>query len=101
MYPKDSVPRNDNGNLAGYIHVDLRQDVTGPDYVDRAKQVLSKQVALPTGHNADPEELVTSVKVTALREEGGRQLADLDVRLTNAEGEEKVVGTATVALAAA
>ena len=45
------------------------------------------------------EELITSVIVTALRSEDGRELADLDVRLANAEGEEKVVGTATVALA--
>ena len=30
--------RNDNGKLAGYIYVDL-QNVTGPDYVDRAQAV--------------------------------------------------------------
>ena len=30
--------RNDNGKLAGYIYVDLR-DITGPDYVERARAV--------------------------------------------------------------
>jgi acyl dehydratase len=41
------------------------------------------------------EELITSVVVAGLREEDGRTLVDLDVRLSNAEGEEKVVGNAT------
>ena len=45
------------------------------------------------------EELITSVTVSAVRDEAGERLADLDVRLTNADGEEKVVGTATVRLA--
>ena len=45
------------------------------------------------------EELITSVTVSALREDEDGALADLDVRLTNAEGEEKVVGAATVRLA--
>ena len=34
--------RNDNGKLAGYIYVDL-QDVTGPDYVDRAQAVPARR----------------------------------------------------------
>jgi copper/silver efflux system protein len=38
--------RDDNGKLAGYIYVDV-QNVTGPDYVDRAQQVLSSSVKLP------------------------------------------------------
>ena len=29
--------RNDNGELAGYIYVYLR-DVTGPEYVERARE---------------------------------------------------------------
>ncbi len=41
------------------------------------------------------EELITSVVVAGLREEDGRTLVDLDVRLSNADGEEKVVGNAT------
>jgi Cu(I)/Ag(I) efflux system membrane protein CusA/SilA len=41
--------RDDNGKLSGYIYVDL-ENVTGPDYVDRAQQVLSKSVTLPTGY---------------------------------------------------
>ena len=41
------------------------------------------------------EELRTKVVVTAKRTEGVDHLIDLDVRLQNAEGEEKVVGDAT------
>jgi acyl dehydratase len=41
------------------------------------------------------EKLVTKIVVTAKRTEGGEHLVDLDVRLHNAEGEEKVVGEAT------
>src|SRR5437867_11341888 len=44
--------RNDNGNLAGYIYVDLR-DVTAPDYVDRAQALLAKNVMLPTGYSIE------------------------------------------------
>jgi len=44
------------------------------------------------------EELVTHVSVSALREHEGRHLADLDVSLSNAEGEVKVVGSATAEL---
>src|SRR4029077_11258770 len=40
--------RNDNGNLAGYIYIDLR-DVTAPDYVERAQALLAKNITLPTG----------------------------------------------------
>jgi Cu(I)/Ag(I) efflux system membrane protein CusA/SilA len=41
--------RDDNGKLSGYIYVDL-QNVTGPDYVERAQQVLAKSLTLPTGY---------------------------------------------------
>ena len=41
--------RNDNGKLAGYIYVDV-QDVTGPDYVDSARQFLAQNLTLPTGY---------------------------------------------------
>ena len=41
------------------------------------------------------EELVTQVTVTGTRDENGTTLVDLDVRLTNAEGEEKVLGNAS------
>jgi len=43
--------RNDNGSLAGYIYIDLLQGVTGPDYVERAQQLLAKNVTLPTGYS--------------------------------------------------
>jgi Cu(I)/Ag(I) efflux system membrane protein CusA/SilA len=44
--------RNDNGNLAGYIYVDI-QNVTGPDYVDNAQAFLAKNVSLPTGYSVE------------------------------------------------
>lgn len=45
------------------------------------------------------EQLTTKVVVTGKRAEGDRNLVDLDVRLTNENGEEKVVGEATALLA--
>jgi acyl dehydratase len=45
------------------------------------------------------EELITHVTVTGTRELDGKDVVDLDVRLTNAEGEEKVVGTASAWIA--
>src|SRR5262245_22533235 len=44
--------RDDNGKLSGYIYVDL-QNVTGPDYVERAQQVLAKSVTMPTGYSLE------------------------------------------------
>ncbi|HUC06130.1 MAG TPA: MaoC/PaaZ C-terminal domain-containing protein [Acidimicrobiales bacterium] len=44
------------------------------------------------------EVLSTKVVVTAKREEDGRKLVDLAVTLSNADGEDKVVGEATAAL---
>jgi len=44
------------------------------------------------------EQLSTKIVVTATRTEDGRNLVDLDVTLSNAEGENKVVGQATAAL---
>jgi acyl dehydratase len=45
------------------------------------------------------ETLETRIVVTGTRHEGGEHLVDLDVRLLNADGEEKVVGQATALLA--
>jgi acyl dehydratase len=45
------------------------------------------------------ETLETKIVVTGTREEAGEHLVDLDVRLRNADGEEKVVGQATAVLA--
>jgi acyl dehydratase len=44
------------------------------------------------------EELRTAIVVTGKRTEGDLHLVDLDVRLHNADGEEKVVGEATAAI---
>jgi Cu(I)/Ag(I) efflux system membrane protein CusA/SilA len=45
--------RNDNGDLAGYIYIDLLPSVTGPDYVDSARDLLAKNVTLPTGYSLE------------------------------------------------
>ncbi len=45
------------------------------------------------------EDLRTKIVVTGKRTEGDDHLVDLDVRLHNADGEEKVVGEATAVLA--
>ncbi|HXX89725.1 MAG TPA: MaoC/PaaZ C-terminal domain-containing protein [Acidimicrobiales bacterium] len=44
------------------------------------------------------EELVTSIVVTAKRDEDGKHLVDLECSLANADGEVKVVGEATASL---
>ena len=44
--------RNDNGKLAGYIYLDV-QDVTGPDYVDRAQRALATSLTLPPGYSVE------------------------------------------------
>jgi len=44
--------RNDNGTLAGFIYVAV-QGVTGPDYVERARQFLAKNLTLPTGYSVE------------------------------------------------
>ncbi len=41
--------RNDNGELAGYIYVDL-EGVTAADYVDAARPFLADNLELPTGY---------------------------------------------------
>ena len=45
--------RNDNGALAGYIYIDLQNNVTAPDYVDQAKDFLSKNLNLPAGYSVE------------------------------------------------
>jgi Cu(I)/Ag(I) efflux system membrane protein CusA/SilA len=44
--------RNDNGELAGYIYVYLR-DVTGPEYVDRARDYLQANLKMPPGYSME------------------------------------------------
>jgi len=44
--------RDDNGSPAGYIYIDF-QDMTGPDYVERAAQVLADQLTLPAGYSLE------------------------------------------------
>ena len=44
--------RNDNGDLAGYISVDL-EGVTAADYVDAARPFLADNLELPTGYSVE------------------------------------------------
>ena len=44
--------RNDNGELAGYVYIDLA-GVTATDYVARAKPFLSKNQQLPAGYSVE------------------------------------------------
>jgi Cu(I)/Ag(I) efflux system membrane protein CusA/SilA len=44
--------RNDNGQLAGYIYVDL-QNMTASDYVEKAKAFLAQNLTLPQGYSLE------------------------------------------------
>ena len=44
--------RNDNGELSGYIYIDL-QNVTAPDYVEGAREFLAQNVAMPVGYSME------------------------------------------------
>ena len=44
--------RNDNGDLAGYIYVDL-EGVTAADYVERARPFLADNLELPTDYSVE------------------------------------------------
>jgi Cu(I)/Ag(I) efflux system membrane protein CusA/SilA len=44
--------RNDNGQLAGYIYIDI-QNTTAIDYVEKAKDVLAANVKLPDGYSIE------------------------------------------------
>ena len=44
--------RNDDGNLSGYVYVDL-QNVSASDYVDKARGFLASNLTLPTGYSIE------------------------------------------------
>ena len=44
--------RNDNGDLAGYIYVYLR-DITAPEYVQAAQEYLRSRLTLPAGYSME------------------------------------------------
>ena len=44
--------RNDNGELAGYIYVYLR-DITGPEYVEQAQEYLKTRLVVPAGYSIE------------------------------------------------
>lgn len=44
--------RNDNGKLAGYVYIYLR-DTTPADYIERARPVLAQAISLPPGYEME------------------------------------------------
>ena len=44
--------RNDNGELAGYVYVYLR-DITAPEYVERAQEYLRTNLMMPPGYSME------------------------------------------------
>jgi Cu(I)/Ag(I) efflux system membrane protein CusA/SilA len=44
--------RNDNGELAGYVYVYLR-DITAPEYVERAQEYLRANLMMPPGYSME------------------------------------------------
>ena len=44
--------RNDNGELAGYVYVYLR-DITAPEYVERAQEYLRTNLMMPPGYTME------------------------------------------------
>jgi len=44
--------RNENGELAGYVYVFLR-DITAPEYVDRAREHLASNLSVPAGYSIE------------------------------------------------
>ena len=42
--------RNEDGQLVGFVFVDIKGDLGVADYVTQAKQVVAEQVALPAGY---------------------------------------------------
>ena len=44
--------RNDNGELAGYVYVYLR-DITAPEYVERAQEYLRTTLMMPPGYSME------------------------------------------------
>ena len=44
--------RNDNGELAGYVYVYLR-DTTGPAYVEQAREYLRSNLEMPPGYSTE------------------------------------------------
>jgi Cu(I)/Ag(I) efflux system membrane protein CusA/SilA len=45
--------RNDDGQLAGYIYVDVQNGVTASDYVEDAQAFLSSELEMPTGYSIE------------------------------------------------
>ena len=45
--------RNEDGQLVGFVFVDVKGDVGIADYVEQAKQVVADKVAIPTGYRLE------------------------------------------------
>jgi acyl dehydratase len=81
-----------HGMLTAGLQARVLTDWFGPEAIRRFQVRFAKQVW-------PGETLTFNATVTGLREEDGTGLADLELSATNEAGEEKLTGTATVAVA--
>jgi acyl dehydratase len=82
-----------HGMLTAGLMARVVKDWLGPEAIRRFQVRFAKQVW-------PGETLTFSATVTGLRDEDGTGLADLDLSAKNADGEVKLTGTATAAVAA-
>jgi peroxisomal enoyl-CoA hydratase 2 len=80
-----------HGMLTAGLQARVLTDWFGPEAIRRFQVRFAKQVW-------PGETLTFNATVTGLREEDGVGLVDLDLSTTNEDGEQKLTGTATVAV---
>ena len=96
----DEVKATGAGQPSVFGHGMLSMGFLGSAITDFAGEGTVVDYAVRFARQTWPgEELITSLVVTGVSEHAGDPIVELDVRLTNADGEEKVVGTATARLA--
>ena len=96
----DEVKATGAGQPSVFGHGMLSMGFLGSAITDFAGEGTVVDYAVRFARQTWPgEELITSVVVTGVSEHAGDPIVELDVRLTNADGEEKVVGTASARLA--
>jgi acyl dehydratase len=81
-----------HGMLTAGLMARVVKDWLGPEAIRRLQVRFAKQVW-------PGETLTFTATVTGLREEGDGGLVDLDLAAANADGEVKLTGTATAAVA--
>lgn len=80
-----------HGMLTMGLAARVVKDWFGPEAIRNLKVRFSKQVW-------PGDTLTCTATVTGLRDEGGEQLADLDLVVTNQDGAQAITGTATAAV---